>query len=220
MLARDEVPGIRLGREGQLGWTTWLGARRAATDADDLILAPERRRLSTSPSWRRPEKEQHGGDQPRGPVRQAQPAHVQGRRGRGHLLQAAREPARRARALALPDRQHARLGRAPHPAPLRHRRRPARARPPGHAGAAAARRVDHRGFLRARAVRREGGLDVRDPPVRGLAGAKRLPAGRAPQERPPARRALADLARVRQDQGRGAHATSSRASSRARRRTA
>jgi type VI secretion system protein ImpH len=42
VLARDEVPGIRLGREGLLGWTTWLGARRAATDADDLTLAPER----------------------------------------------------------------------------------------------------------------------------------------------------------------------------------
>lgn len=42
VLARDEVPGIRLGREGQLGWTTWLGARRAATDADDLVLVPER----------------------------------------------------------------------------------------------------------------------------------------------------------------------------------
>jgi type VI secretion system protein ImpH len=42
VLSRDEVPGIRLGREGQLGWTTWLGARRAETDADDLILAPER----------------------------------------------------------------------------------------------------------------------------------------------------------------------------------
>jgi len=44
VLARDEVPGIRLGREGQLGWTTWLGARRAPTDADDLTLAPERAR--------------------------------------------------------------------------------------------------------------------------------------------------------------------------------
>ena len=44
VLARDEVPGIRLGREGHLGWTTWLGARRAATDANDLILIPERTR--------------------------------------------------------------------------------------------------------------------------------------------------------------------------------
>jgi len=42
VLARDEVPGIRLGHEGRLGWTTWLGARQAATDADDLILSPER----------------------------------------------------------------------------------------------------------------------------------------------------------------------------------
>ncbi len=44
VLTRDEVPGIRLGREGHLGWTTWLGARRAATDADDLTLVPERTR--------------------------------------------------------------------------------------------------------------------------------------------------------------------------------
>ena len=44
VLAHDEVPGILLGREGQLGWTTWLGTRRAATDADDLTLAPERTR--------------------------------------------------------------------------------------------------------------------------------------------------------------------------------
>jgi type VI secretion system protein ImpH len=43
VLARDEVPGIRLGREGRLGWTTWLGAWRAATDAGDLTLTPERR---------------------------------------------------------------------------------------------------------------------------------------------------------------------------------
>jgi type VI secretion system protein ImpH len=43
VLRRDEVPGIRLGREGKLGWTTWLGPRRADTDADDLTLVPERR---------------------------------------------------------------------------------------------------------------------------------------------------------------------------------
>jgi type VI secretion system protein ImpH len=41
VLARDEVPGIRLGREGHLGWTTWLGARPTPADADDLVLAPE-----------------------------------------------------------------------------------------------------------------------------------------------------------------------------------
>jgi type VI secretion system protein ImpH len=42
VLARDEVPGIRLGSEGHLGWTTWLGTRRAPTDATDLTLVPER----------------------------------------------------------------------------------------------------------------------------------------------------------------------------------
>jgi type VI secretion system protein ImpH len=46
VLARNEVPGIRLGREGHLGWTSWLGTRPAATDADDLTLAPERRDLA------------------------------------------------------------------------------------------------------------------------------------------------------------------------------
>ena len=48
VLARDETPGIRLGQEGRLGWTTWLGARRAETDADDLVMLPERRRAPGS----------------------------------------------------------------------------------------------------------------------------------------------------------------------------
>lgn len=43
VLARDEVPALLLGREGQLGWTAWLGTRQAPTDADDLVLTPERR---------------------------------------------------------------------------------------------------------------------------------------------------------------------------------
>jgi type VI secretion system protein ImpH len=45
VLACDEVPAARLGRQGRLGWTTWLGSRRATTDADDLILEPEHTRL-------------------------------------------------------------------------------------------------------------------------------------------------------------------------------
>jgi type VI secretion system protein ImpH len=45
VLAHDEVPGICLGREGRLARTGWLGARRAASDADDLTFAPDRRRL-------------------------------------------------------------------------------------------------------------------------------------------------------------------------------
>lgn len=40
-LKKDEVPALRLGA-GRLGWTTWLGHRRAGTDADDLCLDAER----------------------------------------------------------------------------------------------------------------------------------------------------------------------------------
>ncbi len=38
ILKRDEVPPIRLGREGRLGWSTWLMPRRRADDAADLFL--------------------------------------------------------------------------------------------------------------------------------------------------------------------------------------
>ena len=38
VLRREEVPAIRLGRAGLLGWTTWLLPRRAETDAGDLFL--------------------------------------------------------------------------------------------------------------------------------------------------------------------------------------
>jgi type VI secretion system protein ImpH len=41
ILKHDEVPALRLGRRGQLGWTTWLGTRRAASDAGDLHLDAE-----------------------------------------------------------------------------------------------------------------------------------------------------------------------------------
>ncbi len=68
-----------------------------------------------------------------------------------------------------------------------------------------ARRLRHRGLLRARALRREGRLDVRDAPVRRLAGPERVPAGGAGQERAPPRRPPAHLAGVPQDQGRDAH---------------
>ena len=40
-IQRKEVPSLTLGRSGQLGWTTWLGTRRTATDADDLCLDGE-----------------------------------------------------------------------------------------------------------------------------------------------------------------------------------
>lgn len=41
VLAHDEIPKIRLGQFGRLGWTTWLGSRRIAADASDLTLDAE-----------------------------------------------------------------------------------------------------------------------------------------------------------------------------------
>ncbi len=38
VLKADQVPKIRLGRQGQLGWTTWLSPRRSRKDAADLFL--------------------------------------------------------------------------------------------------------------------------------------------------------------------------------------
>lgn len=40
-LLAAEVPATRLGGRAQLGWTTWLGARRSTADADDLCLDGE-----------------------------------------------------------------------------------------------------------------------------------------------------------------------------------
>jgi type VI secretion system protein ImpH len=39
-LQADEVPETRLGRQGRLGWTTWLKTQPFARPADDLILTP------------------------------------------------------------------------------------------------------------------------------------------------------------------------------------
>jgi type VI secretion system protein ImpH len=38
ILRQDEVPPIRLGQQGRLGWTTWLMPRRKPVDAADLFL--------------------------------------------------------------------------------------------------------------------------------------------------------------------------------------
>jgi type VI secretion system protein ImpH len=40
ILLKEEVPALRLGAAGRLGWTTWLGTRRSARNAADLILNP------------------------------------------------------------------------------------------------------------------------------------------------------------------------------------
>jgi type VI secretion system protein ImpH len=41
VLRTREVPRLMLGQHGRLGWTTWLGTRRADTDADDLCFEAE-----------------------------------------------------------------------------------------------------------------------------------------------------------------------------------
>ncbi|HEX7640326.1 MAG TPA: type VI secretion system baseplate subunit TssG, partial [Burkholderiaceae bacterium] len=38
LLRRTEVPPVRLGGAGRLGWTSWLGQRRVDADAGDLVL--------------------------------------------------------------------------------------------------------------------------------------------------------------------------------------
>jgi type VI secretion system protein ImpH len=38
ILRREEVPPVRLGQQGHLGWTSWLMPRRKQTDAADLFL--------------------------------------------------------------------------------------------------------------------------------------------------------------------------------------
>jgi type VI secretion system protein ImpH len=38
LLKRAEVPTVDIGKAGRLGWTSWLGKRPQAADADDLVL--------------------------------------------------------------------------------------------------------------------------------------------------------------------------------------
>jgi type VI secretion system protein ImpH len=39
ILRADEIPGTKLGRQGRLGWTTWLTTLPFTRNAEDLILA-------------------------------------------------------------------------------------------------------------------------------------------------------------------------------------
>jgi type VI secretion system protein ImpH len=40
ILIREEVPSVKLGEAGMLGWTSWIGTRRRENDATDLVLEP------------------------------------------------------------------------------------------------------------------------------------------------------------------------------------
>lgn len=43
VLKKEEVPGVCLGRSGQLGWTTWMNTGAETRDRDDLVLRPAER---------------------------------------------------------------------------------------------------------------------------------------------------------------------------------
>jgi len=40
ILLHEEVPAVKLGEAGLLGWTSWLGTRQKENDATDLVLEP------------------------------------------------------------------------------------------------------------------------------------------------------------------------------------
>lgn len=40
VLQAQEVPSVVLGERGELGWTSWLGTRLSASDADDVLIRP------------------------------------------------------------------------------------------------------------------------------------------------------------------------------------
>lgn len=41
ILFADDVPRLELGVSGELGWTSWLGARQSESDAADVVVNPE-----------------------------------------------------------------------------------------------------------------------------------------------------------------------------------
>lgn len=47
VLASSDVPQLRLGQSGALGWTSWLGERNFAADADEVIIRPNAEQLTT-----------------------------------------------------------------------------------------------------------------------------------------------------------------------------
>lgn len=50
VLTAADVPSVRLGRSGELGWTSWLGDRKTTADADDILIRPNAYRLPATPT--------------------------------------------------------------------------------------------------------------------------------------------------------------------------
>lgn len=66
ILKREQVPGLRLGQQSRLGWTSWLSSQSPAKDDQQLVLNPLM--YDTPPV----EKTPHGRDQSSRPVRKAE----------------------------------------------------------------------------------------------------------------------------------------------------
>ena len=49
-----DVPQMKLGQSGVLGWTTWLGERTTTADADEVIIRPNVAQLTTDGPATRP----------------------------------------------------------------------------------------------------------------------------------------------------------------------
>lgn len=47
VLAGSDVPPLKLGRSGALGWTSWLGERKTEADANEVIIRPNAEQLAT-----------------------------------------------------------------------------------------------------------------------------------------------------------------------------
>ena len=104
----SEVPPLRSSadRPARLGWTHLARRRRRARNAGPrttLHVLASRPATGSAENGQHFEGSDHGRDQPRRAVRQAQPARLQGDRERDRVLQAARQPVRRAGALDAPD---------------------------------------------------------------------------------------------------------------------
>jgi type VI secretion system protein ImpH len=55
ILRKEQVPGLRLGRDARLGWSTWLSSKTPDRDDRQLLVSPRRLAASAPPSTRGPD---------------------------------------------------------------------------------------------------------------------------------------------------------------------